>query len=302
MVEINRSDIERRNIMSQYYDVLEKWIQNRDCKSMMFKYYKKHLRQIVCCPPDKLLEANENFETHFKKQMATYNTASYKKKPNTVFARFCQEMTKFYKTFMGESSWVANRKNGYVLMEKMGIGVCPYCNRSYSSVIDEDEVSVRAEFDHFYPKSKYPILALSFFNLVPSCPTCNHLKKEQILSHNPWARYKKDKPVFKVDTSKVLFPSNPEIIIENENLNTQKLGIKQLYNTHNGYVLDILNKIQAYNPATYSAIVNDFQGVLSEADLQRIIWGNYTDEVDEMKRPLSKLTVDILEQFKKYIP
>lgn len=302
MVEINLSDIERQSIMSQYYAVLEKWMKSRHCKSMMFKYYKKHLRQIVCCPPDKLLEVHKNFVTHFKKQITTYNNASDKKKPNTAFAKFCQKMYSFYVTFMGESSWVDNRKNGYVLMEKMGISVCPYCNRSYTSVVDEDGVSVRAEFDHFYPKSDYPILALSLFNLVPACPTCNHLKKQELLEHNPWTKYGKDKPVFKVDTSKDLFPSNPDIIIENENLNTQKLGIKQLYNTHKDYVLDILNRIQAYNPSTYSAIVNDFQGIRSEADLQRIIWGNYTEETDEMKRPLSKLTVDILKQFKKYIP
>jgi hypothetical protein len=31
------------------------------------------------------------------------------------------------------------------------------------------------EIDHFYPKDKYPFLAVSFFNLIPSCLTCNGL-------------------------------------------------------------------------------------------------------------------------------
>ena len=302
MVEINLSDIERQNIMSQYYAVLEKWMKSRRSNSRMFAYYKNHLRHFVCSSPDDLLVVHNDFVTHYKNYIDKYNAATDKIKPKTAFGKFCNYMRHLYVTFMDDRTWESSRKNGYVLMEKMGISVCPYCNRSYTSVIDNGGVNVRVEFDHFFPKSEYPLLALSFYNLVPSCPTCNHLKKEEILSHNPWTKYGKDKPVFKVDTSKDLFPSNPEIIIENENLNTQKLGIKQLYNTHKDYVSDILNRIQAYNPATYSAIANDFQGVLSETDLQRIIWGNYTDEVDEMKRPLSKLTVDILEQFKKYIP
>jgi hypothetical protein len=33
--------------------------------------------------------------------------------------------------------------------------------------------TIRPEFDHFYLKSYYPYLALSFYNLVPSCHVCN---------------------------------------------------------------------------------------------------------------------------------
>ena len=65
---------------------------------------------------------------------------------------------------------------------------------------------------------------------------------------------------------------------------------------------DILDKIQAYNPVTYHAIARDFQGVVhTEADLERMVWGNYTQELDAEKRPLAKLTADILEQYKKYL-
>jgi len=34
------------------------------------------------------------------------------------------------------------------------------------------------EMDHYYPKADYPYLAISIFNLVPSCPTCNGIKEE----------------------------------------------------------------------------------------------------------------------------
>ncbi|NDI78476.1 MULTISPECIES: HNH endonuclease [Psychrilyobacter] len=62
---------------------------------------------------------------------------------------------------------------------------CPYCNATY--LFDLKQRSKRGgesgnsdyfadQLDHYYPKSKYPYLAMSIFNLIPSCPTCNHIK------------------------------------------------------------------------------------------------------------------------------
>lgn len=248
------------------------------------------------------MQTAENFKNKFSTDINTYNATAKDDKADTEFGKFCKYMAYLYQSFMEDKSIFDNRQNGYILMERMGVKVCPYCNRSFTTVIDDGKISVRAEFDHFYPKSMFPILALSFYNLVPSCPTCNHLKKEQILDYNPWEIASKGNPKFKVDTSKGDFQTNPTIIIDNENENTKKLGIKQLYSTHTDYVKDLLNRIQAYNPSTFSAIACNFQGICSETDLRRLIWGNYVDKYDEGKRPLAKLTVDILEQFTKYIP
>ncbi len=33
------------------------------------------------------------------------------------------------------------------------------------------------QFDHFYPKDKYPYFSLSLYNLIPSCANCNHRKR-----------------------------------------------------------------------------------------------------------------------------
>ena len=162
---------------------------------------------------------------------------------------------------------------------------------------------MRPEFDHFYPEALHPSLILSFYNYVPSCPQCNHLKKTQELNVNPWIGYEIGKrPYFRVDTSKGDFPASPSIKVLNPNENTRKLGIKEIYNEHRDYVKEILDKIQAYNSVTYGAIKKDFQGIVhTEAELERMVWGNYTQEEDLVKRPFSKLTADILEQYKKYL-
>ncbi|MFY0254214.1 hypothetical protein ACDQ55_09700 [Chitinophaga sp. 30R24] len=38
---------------------------------------------------------------------------------------------------------------------------------------------VRPDFDHFFPKNQYPLLSLSFYNLIPSCSICNRTVKNQ---------------------------------------------------------------------------------------------------------------------------
>ena len=80
--------------------------------------------------------------------------------------------------------WFRGRKrlyNGYSLANNLQIDCCPYCNRNYTS---SHSVSVKEgkmkyvfpEFDHFLPQKEYPLLALSFYNLIPSCNICNTLQ------------------------------------------------------------------------------------------------------------------------------
>ncbi len=41
------------------------------------------------------------------------------------------------------------------LIKELGVTVCPYCNRDF---INNRGSSTSAQLDHFYPRSKYPIL------------------------------------------------------------------------------------------------------------------------------------------------
>src|SRR3546814_568677 len=65
--------------------------------------------------------------------------------------------------------------NGYNLAENMPINTCIYCNRLYTHTIitDKREFIARPTFDHWFPKATFPLLSLSFYNLIPSCNVCN---------------------------------------------------------------------------------------------------------------------------------
>ena len=82
-----------------------------------------------------------------------------------------------YSTFIS-----GTKSTSYKLATILNRNTCTYCNRLYTqtvivkknngAVIDSDRIT-RPEFDHWFAKNKYPVLALSFFNLIPSCSICN---------------------------------------------------------------------------------------------------------------------------------
>jgi len=69
-----------------------------------------------------------------------------------------------------------SEKTAYWLQQQLHMGVCPFCNRIPTSTPYTG--TVRASFDHFFPKSVYPYLAISLFNLIPICDVCNNNKSD----------------------------------------------------------------------------------------------------------------------------
>lgn len=78
--------------------------------------------------------------------------------------------------------------NSYSLIQNLGVTVCPYCDEEYLHVLkSRDQKTVRTlELDHFFPKKKYPALAMCFYNLVPSGQACNGIKLEESLGMSPF--------------------------------------------------------------------------------------------------------------------
>lgn len=77
----------------------------------------------------------------------------------------------------------SKRKAAYEIAVKAGITVCPYCNRTY--IMSLQNRKVKAQFDHYFPKSKYPYLALSLYNLIPCCSICNMAKSNMDTKETP---------------------------------------------------------------------------------------------------------------------
>ena len=217
------------------------------------------------------------------------------------------------------------KEYAHTLLGKLNIRCCPYCNRSYTFAVEKNEnedFTTRPEFDHFYNKSQTPILAVCFYNLIPSCPTCNHGKGTKDVAVNPYFGRFKSKFIITPPCAKnsefenaqkmnlndvkkiaqdkdfsVAFEwnDNTEKDIEKQNIAT--FGLYPLYNQHRDYVMEIVEKATAYNTLTREGIVDRFQGIFhNEGDVYNLIFGKYLSDSDQCKRPLSKLTADVLRQ------
>ena len=68
----------------------------------------------------------------------------------------------------------------YWIVNRLKAETCPFCNRMYTKTLmmSKNNARIRPELDHFYPKSKYPYLAVSLFNLIPICSYCNKQKSD----------------------------------------------------------------------------------------------------------------------------
>lgn len=211
----------------------------------------------------------------------------------------------------------------YEFLKQLQIRTCPYCNRNYTFTIEKKGskgFATRAELDHFYDKSEYPLLALSFYNLVPSCHTCNHGKLVAKAGVNPYfqgfeSQFKVIRPVVDVPrkdvpTTEVLnvnevlnakdkedFSIAVQTIDPDEQRNIEIFGIHELYNEHKDFVMDIIDKANAYNAVGAQNLVDAFQGTgRSPQDVFNFVWGTDLDETEIINHPLSKLKQDILKQ------
>ena len=95
--------------------------------------------------------------------------------------------------------------------KKLNIKSCPFCNNNYIYFYEEDakKFNTLATLEHYYPKSKYPHLSLSFYNLIPSCNTCNSKFKGSDEIHvgnilHPYFEDFNEKAQFSVSVDKLL--------------------------------------------------------------------------------------------------
>ncbi|MCT7581067.1 hypothetical protein [Aliarcobacter butzleri] len=210
-----------------------------------------------------------------------------------------------------------SRLNNALFIKDLDVKVCPYCNRNYIlNFQKERKKNATAQLDHFFDKKKYPYLAISIYNLVPSCGTCNQRKStiEETIFY-PYNESFNNSVKFSLKGIK----SRDELIKENLDFFDEKrieldykilsdkdkvekhigvFNIKNLYNEHKDIVSELLQKRVIYSDDYLESLLDEYEGTLfkNREDLLRLITGGYIDDTDINKRPLSKLIKDISEE------
>ena len=220
------------------------------------------------------------------------------------------EFSKAYANF-------CNRNFGRTWAQRIGVTTCPYCNRSY--IFTSSKKGTRPQYDHYFPKSKYPYLALSMYNLIPCCSICNGLKHDVDTCHTPIVYPYKDsygrqvsfeaasresdditallgaaeKYQIKIKYAEGIDPELKRKIEQAVSL----FKLEDLYSKHSDYVRDILRTAYIYNDDYFEGLVAQYGDLFrSKQDARDFVFFNYLDEPDWGKRVLAKLTHDIVEE------
>lgn len=207
------------------------------------------------------------------------------------------------------SRWPQSGIN-YWIIEKTELKVCPYCNISYTYSRGK---AVTAQLDHFFPKVEYPVLALCFYNLVPSCPACNKLKlddTEEMVSPYKDGAFQNLRFIWKYDgkdeddemDSLAILEDRIEIEIEtfraDERRNLTRMKIEEAYQKHKDYASEVIKKARIYTNPLAQKLICDICGseVVTPAEVERFYFGNYLNENDLKTRPLSKMVRDFYQE------
>lgn len=201
-----------------------------------------------------------------------------------------------------------------------GIRSCIYCNAQSTLVIDYNYYSkktqrkvkdskARLELDHFYPKSLYPYLCTSFYNLYPVCGNCNRAKSKSEINFELYTRTANKSDVFKfwIDDESVL---DYWLSLKNEDLKVffqtvdgdfeflseynKIFGIQGIYDTQKDIAEELVHKAKVYSNAYKENLIDNFRELFPDKSLiNRLIVGTYVNSEEIHKRPMTKYMQDI---------
>lgn len=221
---------------------------------------------------------------------------------------FSKEEHRLIKSFFIDTGY-ENFKNKDFL-NHLNIDTCTYCNRNYTLQFDLETNHARAQLDHWFPKESFPILALSFYNLIPSCSSCNHIKGAA--KDCDWLKALENLNHPYISKNDFTFSYEYEnfndfamkIKVEKDSKSEKTLAFnrtKEIYNAQSDKELkDLLELRLKYSENYIDTLVNKtFKGVASKAEIYRMIFGIETEEDNYHKRPFSKFKKDIIEELLK---
>lgn len=206
----------------------------------------------------------------------------------------------------------------------LNMNTCPYCNTNFTYTIKTKKLKSRPQFDHFYNKGKHPYLALSFFNLIPSCSLCNSgaLKgqKQFNIKQNLHPFLESIDQIYQfrtnIDTVEFLVSqkkfdlelvlcdnkkeSDPDVKKAKNNLDV--FALNDRYNFHKDIAGDVIKNAHIYCNTAIEDLyksykIGDKSIFESPQEVKELVFGNYFNSLSFHQRIHSKLVRDIAEEF-----
>lgn len=192
----------------------------------------------------------------------------------------------------------------------LGVNVCPYCHRQFINRYEIDKKNrTIAQLDHFYPKKKYPLYAMTLYNFIPSCAHCNTiLKKEKIFPGLFPINNKTNEEIYfriNYDSYSDMLRISDECleIVNNESslerrilkdIQNTNFAIKSMYKYHTEFIERLLQKKNLNNSSYKEQTEAVLRDKLNEKDFLELLFGFSFEEEEIYEKPLSKLAKDII--------
>lgn len=182
------------------------------------------------------------------------------------------------------------------IRKEMRIYSCPYCNRNYVGFIDWESSKMNSQLDHIYPKSLFPEFAISLYNFILSCASCNHAKGEKILLYHPYIKHTKgDKRFIFNNVNNSMDVEDVDEVLFDLDERFSGLKLNGLYGIHNEYLKELNLIYKSYltkeRSSEYSFNVEDIRNML--------IGKSVVDSSCVIDRTLSVLTTEYLDYLDK---
>lgn len=192
-----------------------------------------------------------------------------------------------------------------------GLLVCPYCNRNY---VNSRGKALGSEMDHFYNKNKYPMFAISLYNFIPSCSTCNRIKWIKELKINPFLRDDTNRIKFDitidVDGYKIDFIHDLNGNVKDKN-NIEEfkkdvitLRLDEAYEIHDIEIKEMVERERKFGSEYREFLKKIFpeEGSELEKKIDVLIYGDvvFTPDEELVNKSLGKFKKDVYEKIKKW--
>lgn len=296
------------------------------------KYDETILKEIITSEPKELFQLNHkivnqllskwpkgNKVTYDEKQLIEY-TKERRKKPENADKQIIDKYDDLFDFLIKVFDYsIIKGKKAYQIALMKRVNTCTYCNRQYTLTIGvmeksgEKKSKVKPQFDHWFAHEQYPLLGLSYYNLIPSCSVCNsavkgsahftldtHIHPYTTKDSNPDFTFR---PILKYDEEldKVRWGVKMKREEGSKEDNTIKdLFLEEVYDQHGEMeVKDIMDFATKNNPTylktLFHNVCEELKKDYSQSDVYRMLFGVDADAEKTLDRPFSKLKRDILK-------
>jgi len=278
----------KENITQIYYDDLSKRKYQKEENKTLKEIFDEKFKTEFDCSLDDLLYGSFEKLQEIKERLGDMSEQEDVKELFNYETKFQMPISKFFEQYVD-------------------VHTCYFCNIEFINTFMTKDENVKNGFtlDHYIDKGKYPYLALSLYNLIPSCYTCNSKVKRvhsvETLSPASNNFDFDDKVKFKT------FMQNKNLQIEHKDdfslllkedlsdIYKQYIDVFELdgrYEYHKYKVIEMINKRKEYPNSRIKELALLTQK--TEEEVKQDLFGEYLFEDNDLhKRPLSKLIKDI---------